>query len=62
MKKSIKIHLIVWSSLLLVLISAVMIYYLGDSYQQFYALAEKDFAIPGLETKFVPQGLEYVTN
>lgn len=62
MKKSVKINLIVWSSLLLILVSAAMIYYLGDSYKEFYTLAEKDFAIPGLETKFVPQGLEYVAS
>lgn len=42
-----------------VIFVAVMIYFFGDSYPDFYKLATKEFNIPGLETSFVPQGMDY---
>lgn len=57
-KKGIK-TLIIIASILLVLISAVLIYYFGATHPDFYLVATKDFQIPGLNTKFVPQGLDY---
>lgn len=45
-----------------VLASAFGIYFYADSYPEFYAIATKQFQIPGLETAFVPQGIEQDPN
>lgn len=59
MKKRTKITLSILCSFFAILFVAVMIYYFGDSYKTFYSLSKQSFAIPGLETKFVPQGLDH---
>ena len=61
MKKK-NLFLIILSSVIVVLFITVMIYYFGACYKEFYAIASKQFKIPGLETKFVPQGLDYDGN
>lgn len=38
---------------------AAMVYYFGASYPEFDKISTQAFAIPGLETKFTPQGLAY---
>ena len=57
--KCLKINLIVWSVVFVVLTTAVLIYYFGATYPEFKKMATKSFRIPGLETKFVPQGLTF---
>ena len=42
-----------------VLATAFCVYFYADSYPDFYAVATQKFAIPGLDTTFVPQGMEY---
>lgn len=59
MSKKTKISLIVTSCVLAIIFVTCMIYYFGASFKNFYAIAEADFNIPGLDTKFVPQGLDY---
>ena len=62
MKKSRKIALCCLIIVCCILSSAILIYYHGDKYPEFYALASKEFEIPGLETKFVPQGIDFDEN
>lgn len=59
MKTKTKISLIAVCSVIAILFVAAMIYYFGASYPQFNAIAQQEFAIPGLETDFSPQGLTY---
>ena len=59
LSKCLKINLIVWSVIFVVLTTAVLVYYFGATYPEFKKLATKSFRIPGLETKFVPQGMEF---
>lgn len=62
MKTRTKVGLIIMASILAMLGVAVYIYYFTASYPEFEAIAVKDFNIPGLETKFVPQGIDYDEN
>lgn len=41
---------------------AIIIYYFGAFYPSFNKISKKEFKIPGLDTSFVPQGLEYLSN
>lgn len=59
MKKGVK-RMIIIIPCLVVLVGAVLIYYFGAKYPMFYKNSSKEFVIPGLDEKFVPQGLEYV--
>lgn len=62
MKTRTKVGLIIMAGILAMLGVAVYIYYFTASYPDFDAVAVKDFKIPGLETKFVPQGIDYDQN
>lgn len=53
---------IIVGCILACLFVAVMIYYLGASYPSFEKISAQAFEIPGLETKFVPQGLAHEQN
>lgn len=55
----VKLVMIIIPVLVVLIASAVLFYYLGSSHPDFYADAKQEFNIPGLDTKFVPQGLEY---
>lgn len=59
MKKSLKIILSITIILCATISSFVLVYFYCDSYPEFYAIATKSFSIPGLETTFVPQGLDF---
>ena len=59
MKTRTKVGLIIMACIIAMLGVAVYIYYFAASYPAFNAIAVKDFKIPGLETKFVPQGIDY---
>lgn len=59
MSKKKKITLISISAFLAILFVALMVYYFGASFGDFYAKAQQEFAIPGLDTHFSPQGLTY---
>lgn len=55
-----KVAMIVSISIACVLLCAIFIYYFGASHKEFYSLnAKEEFGIPGLDTKFVPQGIEF---
>lgn len=58
MKKSLKVLIIV-SSIVVVLFSAVMIYYFGASYPLYEKYVNEEFKIPGLNDGFTPQGFDY---
>ena len=51
--------LVLLGSVLTLLFVTLMIYYFGATYPEFQKLSQKEFKIPGLETSFVPQGIEY---
>lgn len=36
-----------------------IVYYYGESYNEFYGKTQAEFSIPGLDEGFVPQGMEY---
>ena len=57
--KKLIITLSIVGVVVLLLFSAIMVYFFGASYPEFEKLAVKEFAIPGLDTKFVPQGLGF---
>lgn len=59
MTKKKKVLLITLSSILAIILLTLTIYYFGASYPSFKKVATKEFAMPGLETKFVPQGFTY---
>ncbi len=59
MSKKAKVSLIVVASVLAVIFVFLMVYYFGASYKQFDAVARQEFKIPGLDSKFSPQGLTY---
>ena len=54
-----KIKLIILFSCLGLFLITLLVYYFGASYPQFDKMATKEFEIPGLDSSFVPQGLEY---
>ena len=57
MSKAKKISLFSVFSIFIVLACAVVIWYFGDTYPQFYKISQKEFEIAGLSEGFVPQGL-----
>ena len=57
-----KIIIGITSTLLIALIAAVSIFYFAQTHPIFESISAKEFAIPGLNTKFVPQGLTYDSN
>ena len=62
MTKKSKIILGVVSTLLILLITAISLFYFAQSHPQFESISRTEFAIPGLNTKFVPQGFAYDTS
>lgn len=58
MKRKTKI-LISVAVVMALLFSAVILYYFGATYPEFDSMSQISFKIPGLDTSFVPQGLEY---
>lgn len=59
MKKSMKIIISVVVALILAISIFAIVWFTGKNYKQFYAKAQEEFAIPGLEDGYVPQGLTY---
>jgi len=59
MSKKAKVILAIVFVILLILTSAVLVYFCGASYPAFERIAKASFDIPGLDTTFVPQGLTY---
>ena len=57
MSKGKRITAIVFAGLFLVIAVFLLIWYLGDSYKQFYPIATKEFKIAGPDDGFTPQGL-----
>lgn len=62
MTKKSKIILGITSTLLILLITAISLFYFAQSHPQFESISATEFAIPGLNTKFVPQGFAYDSN
>ena len=60
MSKTKKIIAITSLALFFIAFVAVMVYYFGASYKQFDKISSANIVIPGLDTKFVPQGITYV--
>lgn len=63
MKKTRKVFVIlciIFSSLFLLLSFATLFYFYADSYDDFFARAEKSVNIPGIEDGFTQQGFTYV--
>ncbi len=57
MKKALKITLIVISSILVLVLGFISVYFLWPFNRKFYDIATAEFDIPGLDTEFVPQGM-----
>lgn len=57
-KKLLKVVIAI-TTVMLLLFVALMIYYFGASYKEFDSISRKEFAIPGLNTNFTPQGMAY---
>ena len=57
-----KITLIAIISFVVVLLSAVLIYYFGETFPEYGKISKAEFSIPGLKDGFVPQGFEYDEN
>ena len=57
MKKPLKITLIVVSSILVCIMGFLSVYFLWPWNRYFFDNAREEFAIPGLDTEFVPQGM-----
>lgn len=62
MSKGWKITTIVVASVLLVIFAVVGVYYLWPWNRAFFDNADKEFEIPGLDTSFVPQGMDKIDN
>ena len=62
MTKAKKITLTVFACLFAVLTLVVLFWYFAVDNNAFYKVAQKEFAIPGLEAGFTPQGLCYEEN
>ena len=56
MPKGIKIALIIFLTVIILLCCAVGVYYFFPWHRKFFNNADEEFAIPGLEDGFVPQG------
>ncbi len=59
MSKAQKITAIVMACVFAVLGIFVIFWYFGTSYGDFYKYTKREFAIPGLDTSFTPQGLTH---
>ena len=62
MGKSKIIIISVCSAVVLALSIFLIVWFCGKTYKNFYANATEEFAIPGLETGFTPQGLTHDTS
>lgn len=62
MKKSMKIIISVVIALILAIGVFAIVWFNGKTYKQFYANADEEFSIPGLDEGYVPQGLAYYEN
>ena len=60
MSKGWKITTIVIASVMLLIFTALGVYYLWPWNKKFFDNASKEFAIPGLDTSFVPQGIDKI--
>jgi len=60
MSKGWKITTIIIASILLIIFAAVGVYYLWPWNKKFFDNATKEFAIPGLDSAFVPQGMDKI--
>ena len=59
MSKAKKTTAIIFATFFAIIGIFLLAWYFGDSYPQFYKLAQKEFVIPGLSAGFIPQGLCY---
>lgn len=59
MKKGAKIAISIISALVLAIGVFAIVWFCGKDYEHFYAKAKEEFAVPGLEEGFTPQGLTY---
>ncbi len=59
MSKSQKITLSIVFTLFVLVFAVLTIWYFGGNYDEFYAIATQEFAIPGLSEGFTPQGIAY---
>ena len=57
MKKGVKITISVISSVLALILIFLAVYFFWPWNRDFFEKADKEFAIPGLDTTFVPQGM-----
>lgn len=57
MKKGLKITISIISSLLILILLFLSVYYLWPWNKEFFNNADKEFTIPGLDSEFVPQGM-----
>ena len=62
MKKGAKISISIIASLLVIILLAGLIYYCFPWNREFFNNAKKEFVIPGLDTKFTPQGMSKLAN
>ena len=60
MTKGWKITIIIVSSILVLIFGFLSIYYLWPWNKDFFDASTKEFAIPGLETTFTPQGITQI--
>lgn len=60
MSKGWKITTIIISSLLALILIFLGVYYLWPWNKSFFDMASEEFAIPGLDTKFTPQGMSLI--
>ena len=61
MKKGMKIAISIIVALVLAIGVFAIVWYKGKNYKHFYAKATEEFAVPGLDEGFTPQGLTYET-
>ena len=59
MTKKKRMGLIIGLILILFIIYAVALYYFGATYPFYNSIKRDEFAIPGLDSSFVPQGFAY---
>lgn len=62
MSKGLKITLWIILAVIVILGIAILIYFFGDNYDEFYERTEEEFNIPGIEDGFTQQGLTYLEN
>lgn len=62
MKKGLKITIGIISSLLVLILLFLSVYFWWPWNKEFFNNADEEFLIPGLDTHFVPQGMTRITN